>query len=61
MTLENMYSERLIEAGMNREKAYELGCVIGAMMEGGITLSLTKKNGNPLRLIAKQIPNLISI
>ena len=59
--LENMYSEKLIQSGINKEKARELGCVIGAMIEGGITLSLTRKNGNSLRLVAKQIPALINI
>ena len=60
-SLENIYAEKLISVGMNEDKSYELGCVIAAMIEGGITLSLTKKNGNSLRLIAKQIPNLINI
>jgi len=46
---------------MNKDKAYELGCVIAAMLEGGITLSLTRKSGNSLRIIAKQMPNLINI
>jgi len=60
-SLENIYAEKLIKSGMNKDKAYELGCVIAAMIEGGITLSLTKKNGNSLRILAKQIPNLINI
>ena len=60
-SLENIYAEKLIKSGMNKDKAYELGGAIAAMIEGGITLSLTKKNGNSLRLIAKQIPNLINI
>jgi TetR/AcrR family transcriptional repressor of lmrAB and yxaGH operons len=59
-SLENIYAEKLIKSGMNTDKAYELGRVIGAMIEGAIVLSLTKKTGNPLRLIAKQIPNLIN-
>jgi TetR/AcrR family transcriptional repressor of lmrAB and yxaGH operons len=59
--LENTYAEKLIKSGMDKDKAYELGGVIGTMIEGGIILSLTKKNGNPLRLIAKQIPNLINV
>jgi len=60
-SLENIYAEKLIKSGMNKDKAYELGCVIAAMIEGGITLSLTKKSGNSLRIIAKQMPNLINI
>jgi len=43
---------------MNKDKAYELGCVIAATIEGGITLSLTNKSGNSLRIIAKQMPIL---
>jgi TetR/AcrR family transcriptional repressor of lmrAB and yxaGH operons len=57
--LESIYAEKLIKVGMNKDEAYELGAVINTMIEGGIILSLTKKNGNSLRLIAKQIPNLI--
>lgn len=57
--LERTYAEKFINTGMDKEKAYELGRTIGAMTEGGITLSLTRKNGEPLRLIAKQIPNII--
>ena len=59
-SLENIYAEKLIKSGINREKAYELGGAIAAMMEGGITFSLTKRNGDSLRLIAKQIPKLIN-
>lgn len=58
--LERTYAEKLIETGIDKEKAYELSAVIGAMTEGGITLALTRKNGNPLRLIAKQIPKIIN-
>ena len=60
-SLENIYAEKLIKSGISKDKAYELGCVIAAMIEGGITLSLTKKSGHSLRLLAKQIPNLINI
>lgn len=59
VSLQNIYAEKLAKAGMDRDRAYELGDIIAAMVEGGITLSLTKKSGNSLRLIAKQIPNLI--
>lgn len=59
-SLENIYAEKLIKSGMDRDKASELSAIIGAMTEGGITLSLTKKNGNPLRLIAKQISKIIN-
>lgn len=58
--LEGIYAEKLIEAGIDKAKAYELSSVIGSMTEGGITLSLTRKNGGPLRLIAKQMPKIIN-
>lgn len=60
-SLENIYAEKLIKAGMNKEDAYELGSVIATMVEGGIIYSLVKKSGKPLRLIAKQISKLINI
>jgi len=61
ISLENIYVQKLIKAGMNKDDAYELGSVIAAMVEGGITYSLVKKSGGPLRLIAKQIPKIINI
>lgn len=61
MSLENIYAEKLIKFGIDKDKAYELGVVLAAMIEGGITLSLTKKSGNSLRLLSKQIPTLINI
>lgn len=60
-SLENTYVEKLIKFGIEKSKAAELGGAIGAMTEGGITVALTKRSGNPLRLIAKQIPSLIKI
>lgn len=57
--LESTYAEKLIGSGINKGEAHELGATIGTMVEGGITMSLTRKNGNPLRLIAKQIPNIL--
>lgn len=60
-SIEEVYVKKLIEFGINRERAEELGIVISAMVEGGITLSLTKKNGDSLRLVARQIPLLIKI
>ncbi|MBU3182903.1 TetR/AcrR family transcriptional regulator [Clostridium psychrophilum] len=60
-SLENIYAKKLIKSGISKDKSYELGCVIAAMIEGGITLSLTKKSGDSLRILAKQLPNLINI
>jgi TetR/AcrR family transcriptional repressor of lmrAB and yxaGH operons len=60
-SLENIYTEKLIKAGMNKDDANKLGSVIATMIEGGITYSLVKKSGKPLRLIAEQISKLINI
>jgi TetR/AcrR family transcriptional repressor of lmrAB and yxaGH operons len=60
-SLENIYTEKLIKAGMNKDDANKLGSVIATMVEGGITYSLVKKSGKPLRLIAEQISKLINI
>lgn len=60
ISLKCIYAEKLIISGMNKEKAYEFGEIIVAMIEGGITLSITMENGNALRLIAKQIPILLN-
>jgi TetR/AcrR family transcriptional repressor of lmrAB and yxaGH operons len=60
-SLEHIYAEKLIKAGMDKDDAYELGSVIATMIEGGISYSLVKRSGKPLRLIAKQISKLINI
>ncbi|WP_459480713.1 TetR/AcrR family transcriptional regulator [Clostridium saccharoperbutylacetonicum] len=60
-SLEAVYAEKLIKAGVEKNKAYEFGAVIGAITEGGITISLTRKNGKVLRSIAKQIPSIVKL
>lgn len=59
-SMEKIYADKLIKSGMESNNAYELGKVFTVMIEGGITLSLTKKSGESLRLLAKQIPFLIN-
>lgn len=60
-SLQNIYIEKLIKAGINKDDAYKLGSTIAIMIEGGITYSLVRKSGAPLRLIAEQISKLINI
>lgn len=60
-SLEKIYIEKLVKAGMNKDEAYKVGSIIAIMIEGGITYSLVKKSGKPLRLIAEQISKLINI
>ncbi|WP_430178979.1 hypothetical protein [Peribacillus simplex] len=54
-----MYVKKLLEAEFSEKQAKELSIVINALIEGGILLSLTAKNGKPLQAIAEQIPLLL--
>jgi TetR/AcrR family transcriptional regulator, lmrAB and yxaGH operons repressor len=58
--LESIYAEKLIESGFSTETARELGMVIQLMIEGAITLSVTKKDTAPLLAVANQICVLIN-
>ncbi|MCT8978453.1 TetR/AcrR family transcriptional regulator [Clostridium sp. CX1] len=60
-SLGSIYAKKLINSGINENDAYKLGDVIAAMIEGGMTYSLIKKSGKPLRLIAEQTPKLLNI
>lgn len=59
--IENLYFKKLVDSGINSDKAKELAASISAMTEGGILLSLTRKNGETLRQVGKQIKALINI
>jgi TetR/AcrR family transcriptional repressor of lmrAB and yxaGH operons len=59
-SFENTYVEKLIQGGFDEKKAQELSMVIQSMIEGAITISLTKKNGTPLLAVAKQISVLLT-
>jgi TetR/AcrR family transcriptional repressor of lmrAB and yxaGH operons len=56
----NIYVEKLMQAGFNEEKAYELGLVIQSMIEGAITISLARRDGTILFAAAKQVSVLLS-
>ena len=57
--LENAYTQKLIDSGYNKEKAEELGMVIQLMIEGAITVSVTRKNVSALKAVSKQIEILL--
>jgi len=57
--MENIYSEKLIQCGFDKNKAKELGILIQIMIEGAITISLTKKDTSPLLLVANKISVLL--
>lgn len=57
---QKLYVNKLIDSGFARERAEKLGLVIQSMVEGAITMALTKKSDEPLLEIAKQIPIIIN-
>lgn len=57
--LENIYTQKLVQSGFNEIKAQELGLVIQLMVEGAITISLTKKNTKPLIVASNAINDLL--
>ncbi|WP_066059716.1 TetR/AcrR family transcriptional regulator [Robertmurraya korlensis] len=57
---QNLYAEKLEQSGYKTTKAQELAVTINALLEGAITISLTNKSGDTLRIIANQIPALLN-
>jgi TetR/AcrR family transcriptional repressor of lmrAB and yxaGH operons len=58
--LENMYSKKLIESGIPKKIALELGMLIQVMIEGAITVSLTQRNVTALLVVSKHVDILLS-
>lgn len=58
--LESAFREKLQEGGIPPQKADELARFITAAIEGGIILSRTYHTGDPLRLVAAQLKNLLA-
>ena len=56
----NIYAQKLIENGLAKEVAQELGAVILAMIEGAITISVTQNNDADLMAVSKQIRILLN-
>lgn len=59
--IENLYFKKLIEYGIHDNRARESAALISAMIEGAMLLSLTRKSGETLRRVSKQIKILINI
>ncbi|WP_100372061.1 TetR/AcrR family transcriptional regulator [Bacillus sp. FJAT-45037] len=53
-----VFAKKLVESGFEEKKALELGLVINAMIEGAFIIVITTKDCEPLRQIARYIPNL---
>lgn len=58
-SFQRAFTEKLVQAGYEQERAKELGVVINAMIEGAFLTSFTLGNSEPLILMAKQIPVLL--
>lgn len=56
---ENAFSKKLITSGFDQNRAKELGIILNLMIEGACLISFTNGNGEPLRLLAKQIPLIL--
>ncbi|OPJ64802.1 TetR/AcrR family transcriptional regulator [Clostridium oryzae] len=57
--LQNIYADKLIQNGFPKETAEGLGMTIQLMIEGAITLSVTKKDTSPLQEVSKQLSILL--
>ncbi|MCT8140316.1 TetR/AcrR family transcriptional regulator [Anaerobacillus sp. CMMVII] len=58
-TWHEVFAKKLIDAGYEKEKAYELGLVINALIEGAFIIALTRKDSEPLRQVARYIPSIL--
>jgi TetR/AcrR family transcriptional repressor of lmrAB and yxaGH operons len=59
--LQAAFREKLLESGFPKIKAEELAAFIVASIEGGIILSRASHTADPLRLVAKQLKQLLSL
>jgi TetR/AcrR family transcriptional repressor of lmrAB and yxaGH operons len=60
LTLQNMYAEKLIEGGLSKTIAHELGMFIQIIIEGAITVSVTEKKPDALLAASRQISVLLT-
>lgn len=58
--LSNVYTHKLIESGFSKQRAEELGMTIEIMIEGAITICVTRKDTVPLSIISNTIEALLS-
>lgn len=59
-SFQSIYIKKLFETGYDEKQSKHLSIVINALIEGGIILSETMKSGEPLRVIAEQMPIVLS-
>ena len=57
--MEALYAGKLLEGGFSEQRAGELGTVLQTVIEGAITVSVTKKDTAPLEAVLRQVPALL--
>ncbi|MFJ9462249.1 TetR/AcrR family transcriptional regulator [Viridibacillus arvi] len=56
---EKLYKEKLLANGYSDEQATNISTTLNALIEGGVTLSLTQKYGGPLYRVGQMLPLLL--
>ncbi|MEL5987914.1 TetR/AcrR family transcriptional regulator [Kurthia gibsonii] len=56
---EEIYIEKLVASDYSKEQARLISSTLNALIEGAVTLSLTKKSNQPLQDIVKMLPLLL--
>lgn len=59
LSLQNIYTEKLLESGLPKDTANELGKFIQILIEGAITVSVTEKSPDALLTVSNQIEILL--
>nr|WP_246577867.1 hypothetical protein [Clostridium psychrophilum] len=55
-----MYIKKLVQSGIEKEVAKELGVFIQIIIEGAITVSLTQKSNDIFLIVSNQIKFLLT-
>lgn len=58
-TWADIFADKLMQHGYEKDEAEELGMTINSMIEGGVMFSLAHKDKEPLLLISNQIPYIL--
>jgi len=57
--IQKVYENRLKADGYSEEDAYSIALMMVASIEGALMLCLTQKSSNPLKIIARTLPQLL--
>lgn len=57
--IQHIYSEKLISDGFSTESASAIALLMTASIEGAMMLCLTQKSADPLKTVAKTLPNML--